>query len=392
MEKKATVLIATGTMNAGGAETLIMEILRQQTGRIKYIMLIHYAGKIEAGVYDEEIKSLGIPIVYIPSVGSVGEKRYTKELEKILDEIGHVDIIHSHLNGVSGIIAKAAKKAGINIRIAHCHADITFRGNKLSIFLNELKLIYLKWNVNQYANYYWACSEAAGKRLFAKEKKFTVIPNVIDVNKYLMTEERVIAAKKKFQLEEKYVLGCVGRIARIKNYELVIHLLAELKEKGKMVDFICFGRVVDEQYFKELIQLAETLQVDEQLHFLGNSTDVSNDIGCFDVFLMPSHSEGFGMAAIEAQAAGIPTLVSTGVPNLIDVELGLIKFLPTTDVQKWGEAVLNQTELRRPDHNLIISKFDEKGYNSKSMVRKMEDQYIEMKLREEHGIERYNQK
>ena len=133
MKEKVTVLIATGTMNAGGAETLIMEMLRQKTDRINYIMLIHYAGEVEVGVYDEEIRSLGIPIVYIPSVGSVGANKYIKEFERVIRQIEHVDIIHSHLNGVGGIIAKAAKKAGIKNRIVHCHADITFKGSKLSI-------------------------------------------------------------------------------------------------------------------------------------------------------------------------------------------------------------------------------------------------------------------
>lgn len=385
MGKKITVLIATGTMNAGGAETLIMEMLHQKTDRISYIMLIHYAGKKEVGVYDEEIRSLGVPIVYIPSVGSVGANQYIKEFEQVIREIEHVDIIHSHLNGVGGIIARAAKKAGIKNRIVHCHADITFKGSKLTIWLNELKLAFLKLHVNKFANYYWACSEAAGKRLFSKGKEVTIIPNVIDVGKYLVTDEKVAMAKDKFGMKGKFVIGSIGRIARIKNYELVIQLLAELKKTGMSAQFVCFGRVVDKEYFEELTQLAETLGVEEQVHFLGNSTEVSNDIGCFDIFVMPSHSEGFGMAAIEAQAAGLPTLVSEGVPDIIDVDLGLVHFLPFNNVQRWKDVILNMGGIVKPDHSLIIDKFNEKGFNSEAMVRNIEEQYIEMKLGRENG-------
>ena len=94
MLKKTTVLIATGTMNAGGAETLIMEILRRRSDRIQYIMLIHYSDKKEIGVYDNEIRSLGIPMVYIHSVGSVGERRYCREFKELTKRIGHIDILH----------------------------------------------------------------------------------------------------------------------------------------------------------------------------------------------------------------------------------------------------------------------------------------------------------
>lgn len=385
MKKKVTVLIATGTMNAGGAETLIMEMLRQKTDRINYIMLIHYAGEVEVGVYDEEIRSLGVPIVYIPSVGSVGTNKYIKEFEHAIKEIEHVDIIHSHLNGVGGIIARAARKAGIKNRIVHCHADITFKGSKLSICLNELKLAFLKLNVNKYANYYWACSKAAGNRMFSKHKEVRIISNVIDAKKYLMTEDKALRAKDKFGMKGQFVIGSIGRIARIKNYELVIQLLAELKKTGILAQFVCFGRVVDKEYFEEINQLAKALGVKEQVHFLGNSTEISDDIGCFDVFLMPSHSEGFGMAAIEAQAAGIPTLVSTGVPSIIDVDLGLVNFLPFDNIQRWKDVILNMGGIVKPDHSLIIDKFNEKGFNSEAMVRNIEEQYIEMKLGRENG-------
>lgn len=385
MGKKITVLIATGTMNAGGAETLIMEMLRQKTDRINYIMLIHYSGKKEVGVYDEEIRSLGVPIVYIPSVGSVGTRKYIKEFEGVIKKSEYVDIIHSHLNGVGGIIARAAKKVGIQNRIVHCHADISFRGNKFNIYFNELKLAYLKMNVNKYANYYWACSEAAGKRLFSKDKEVKIIPNVIDVRKYLMTDEKVVIAKDKFGMKGQFVIGSIGRIARVKNYELVIQLLAELKKTGMFAQFVCFGRVVDKEYFEELTQLAEPLGVEEQVHFLGNSTEVSNDIGCFDIFVMPSHSEGFGMAAIEAQAAGLPTLVSEGVPDIVDVDLGLVKSLPLDNIQRWADAVRNIGEFAKPNHSLIIDKFNDKGFNSEAMVRNIEEQYIEMQSGRENG-------
>lgn len=376
-KKIPTVLIATGTMNAGGAETLIMEILRRKSDRVNYIMLIHDLGNRTVGVYDEEIKRRGIPMEYIHSVGSVGEKKYIREFSEVIKRIGHVDILHSHLNAVGGIIAKAAKKAGIKSRIVHCHANITFKGSKPKVLFNEIKLSYLKLFVKNNATERWACSEQAAKRLFNTSDGVRIIPNAICVKDYLPDMQQTAEAKKKFHLEGKFVLGSIGRIARIKNYELVVRTLAELKKRGKDVEFICFGRVVDEAYYKEIVELATAFQVIENMNFAGNSGDIPFDIRCIDLLLMPSYSEGFGMAALEAQAAGIPVLVSEGVPKVVDMGLSAVSFLETTNETIWAEAIMQYTPLEL-SHKKILEGFDKRGFNSETMIQKIESYYHEL--------------
>ena len=372
-----TVVFATGIMNAGGAETLIMEMLRNQSNKIRYVLLIHYNSTVQRGDYDDEIKKMNIPMIYIPAVGAIGITGYIKLFKEKIRSIGIVDILHSHLNGVGGVIAKAAKGAGIKHRIIHCHADITFTGNKFSIFLNETKLCFLKYYVNKYGTEFWACSEAAGKRLFHNSKSIKVIPNVIDVARYLPNNKKRRKARLRFGFSDQLILGSVGRIARIKNYDLIIHVLADLKKQGVSVEFVCFGRIVHEEYYASLLSLAKEMEVDDQIFFMGNSDNVPEDIAAFDIFLMPSKSEGFGMAAIEAQAAGIPTLVSTGVPDAIDVGLGLVKFLPF-DKDQWVDAIKNAGTVERPSVEKIIQAFDRHGLNSSTMVKEIEDEYLKM--------------
>ena len=120
-----TILIATGIMNAGGTESLIMETLRHRSGAVRYVMLIHYDGETpKAGVFDDEIRNMGVPMYYIRSVGSLGIRGYINEFTRVMADIGWADILHSHLNASGGVIAMAAKKCGIRYRICHCHADI----------------------------------------------------------------------------------------------------------------------------------------------------------------------------------------------------------------------------------------------------------------------------
>lgn len=378
---KPTILIANGTMSAGGTETLIMEMLRHQTGRVRYILLVHYQGEIKKGDYDDEIRSLGVPIVYIPSVGMLGIKGYCKKFKEVVAELGSKDIIHSHLNANGGIICMAAKQAGIKYRISHCHADIRYKGSKMNIIKEEFILQVLRLYVNHFSNHCWACSHAAWKRLFYPWKKEVVIPNMIDVRKYLSSPEEKENAKAAIGMRGKFIVGSVGRVARIKNYELAIKTIAALNNQGKDAHFVCYGRFDAEKdaYCAELVALAAKLDISDKIHFMGNTSQVAQDVKSFDVFLMPSTTEGFGMAAIEAQAAGIPTLLSEGVPRIVDVGLGLAHFLPLGNVTAWAEkavSVANTDNILKLEG--IISRFEEKGYDSVLGAKSIEDRYLQI--------------
>lgn len=377
------VLVAIGTMNAGGAETLVMEQFRQKSEDVEYTLLVHNLGEVIEGMYDAEIKSMGVPIVNIGSVGYLGEKRYIEEFCKIVKKYGPFDVIHSHLNAVGGVISKAANQAGIKRRIVHCHADITFKGNVISRMMNELKLQIMRMYIEKYATDYWACSKEAAKRLFYTKRLSSsiIIPNIIDVLKYLKKSNSKEIAKEKFGFTNKLIIGSVGRIAKVKNYEFIVELLNSLNKRNIVADFVCFGRVVDEEYYNTILEKARQFGVSEQLHFLGNSSEVAFDIHCFDIFVMPSYSEGFGMAAIEAQAAGIPSIASKGVPNIVDVKAGLIDFISTENIEQWVdkiESILHQDNL--VDNDFIVDCFDKSGYNSATTAKEIEKKYIDMKF------------
>ena len=377
-QTKPTILIATGTMNAGGTETLIMEMLRHQTGRVHYVLLIHYQGGPQEGLFDDEIHAMGVPIVYIPSVGMLGVKGYCKKFKEVVAELGHVDIVHSHLNANGGIICMAAQQAGIKYRISHCHADLCFKGSFLDRAKNEFSLQVLRLYVNHFSNHYWACSHAAWKRLFYSWKKEVVIPNMIDAQLYLSNPDEREHVKEEIGLKDKFVVGSIGRVARIKNYELAIEAVSLLNKRGVETHFVCYGRFDAEKdaYCAELLALAAKLGVSDKIHFMGNTTKVAHVIKAFDVFLMPSTTEGFGMAAIEAQAAGIPTLLSNGVPPLVDVEAGLVRFLPANNAQMWADAMQEMKECKKPDNDKIMECLNNKGYNSVTMVKEIENKYI----------------
>jgi len=374
-EKKPIVLVATGIMNAGGTESLIMETLRQSTGKVDYVLLIHYDREKIKGIFDDEISNLGYKIEYIPSVGSTGIFKYFSNFRNIASKIGKIDILHSHLNGVGGIICLAAKLAGIRHRICHCHADIHFTGSTMQRLKLEVQLALMKLSIEAFATDRWACSVAAWQRLFMPWHKRVVINNMIDVSRYMSTSERRVSAKSRFGLAGKKVVGAVGRVAPIKNYELILRAIAPTD-----VHFVCFGRFdPSSPYCASLLALGEKLGINDRIHWLGNSNSVCEDIHCIDLFVMPSFTEGFGMAAIEAQAAGIPCMLSNGLPKEIDVGAGLVKFLSPYKPEEWTDEMRAiSSGLPNIPYSDLIDKFRTKGYDSPSYVIEIESKYLKI--------------
>ena len=370
------VWLATGNMNAGGVESLIMEILRNRPEDITIEMLIHTTGDDYSGMYDQEIKALGINILTLPSVGSVGITDYTKQFVNLVSKTGCPDLIHIHLNAVSGVIARAAKIAGVPIRIIHCHANIKYRGSKLYVIRQEILLFLMKFFVNKYGTHYWACSEPAAKRLFNKTKQYSIIPNVIDVPKYLSSAKKRLEERKRLGVDDSvYVIGAVGRIAPIKNYEVIIRAIAELNRAD--THFYIYGREQNSEYVEQLRELGKYLQVDDRIHYLGNSDRVSDVIAAFDLYVMPSISEGLGISAVEAQAAGLPTFLSLGVPDEAVVIPQLVRKLPFDSPTDWACSIAKKERMNVSNES-IMQAFQEKHFDSKTgcaEIYKLYEQY-----------------
>ena len=161
INSKKTVMHITGTMNFGGAEVLMMNIIRKLSNRFNFIFLINTAhGKAVKGDFDEEILSLGAKIVYCPSIRSVGISRYQTQLTKLLKEYAP-DVVHCHLNAKCGVISKCAHNAGIKKIISHSHAKLKFKGNPIKSAILYAELFWQKTMINKYSTDYWGCSKEA---------------------------------------------------------------------------------------------------------------------------------------------------------------------------------------------------------------------------------------
>lgn len=365
------VLQVTGTMNRGGAEVMLMDILRNKPDEVHFDFLVNNPPEDLhcKGVFDDEILSYGCAIRHIGTQLRIGPINYIRQFRKIYDEL-KPDVVHIHLNAKCGIIALAAHKAGCKRIIAHCHADIRFRGSLPSRLFCETEMFFQKFLIAHYATDWWGCSEEANRRLYWTwiRKKSVVINNAINLEAYQSVEvEEVNALRASYNLPvSTIVLGNVGRIVPHKNIAFVVEVMQELMKQGKDVAFIIAGRDDSPKYTSIMKGRAKELGIpDNRLLFLGERSDIPTVMHTFDVFVGPALKEGFGLVAVEAQAAGVPCVLYQGFPKSVDMKAGICSFIDDFNVIKWTNAVLEAFVTTNVENDRIYENIRELGFDAK---------------------------
>lgn len=382
---KIKVLHITGAMNRGGAEVMLMDIYKNISEDFHFDFLVNYKIKngIIKGDFDDEILLKGAQIKHIPTQWDIGPRNYIKKFKEICTEIGMPEIVHIHMNAKSGIIALAAKKAGIKNVIVHSHADLKFRGGFVSRLASTLELQFQKILISKYANYFWGCSNEANLSLFYKKllmpKKATIINNAVDVKSFQnVSNDEVIALRKSYNINEKtIVLGNIGRIVSHKNVIFIIDILSQLHKENIDFVFVFAGRADQEDYLEAIFNKAKKYDILNKIIYLGIREDVSVVVNSFDVFIAPALKEGFGLVAVEAQAVGLPCLLYTGFPKTVDMNLGLVTFFDTFDVKAWSDAVINSKEKNKNKEQLFEA-IASKGFDINSNTKQIEELYKKM--------------
>lgn len=376
------VLQVTGAMNRGGAEVMLMDIYRNISKDFHFDFLVNYKLNkgIRKGDFDNEIETLGGEVFHIATQWDLGFLRYIKEFKKIIEVNGVPDIVHIHMNAKSGIIALAAKKAGVKNIIVHSHADLKFRGGLLSKLVSHLELLVQKIIISKYATHFWGCSIEASESLFYKklltlEKSF-IIKNAVDVEVYqAVLNKDVDELRESYEINEQtIVFGNVGRVVRHKNVDFIIDVLNELQKEQIDFVFVFAGRDEQPDYLKEIFDKAKQYDLLDKIIYLGVRDDIPVVMNSFDVFIGPALQEGFGLVAVEAQAAGVPCVLYNGFPKSVDMGFGLVKFLNNFEVSNW---VLTIKDLPKKKFNFkdIKAGITSRGFDSKSNTKRIENLY-----------------
>ncbi|SDN56875.1 glycosyltransferase family 1 protein [Bacillus sp. OK048] len=366
------VLHIFAVMNPGGAETMIMNIYRKlDRSKVQFDFLVHGA---EKGYYEQEIIDLGGRIYRVSYSGAKHLLRFRQELYAILKQ-NSFRAVHSHVHHFSGAILPVAKKAGVPVRIAHSH---TISDGKKLTFHRQMYEGYMKYKILQSATHLMACTEAAAKALYSyKSSHSIVIRNSIDLSTYARLDN---GNKRKSRERigvpiEKTIIGHVGRFDPVKNHEYLLHTFYHYHKKNPNSFLVLVGEGSEEN---KINSLAKKLGIDSSVKMLGNRSDIPEVMNSFDYFLFPSLFEGLGNVLIEAQAAGIPCLVSSSIPKEADLGLGLLTFKVLTDgAESWAESInLLEPDRSASDWTTRKRQLKVNGYDSEDQAKIIEDIYI----------------
>jgi glycosyltransferase involved in cell wall biosynthesis len=362
------ILHVVVNMNRGGAETLIMNLYRNMNrSKIQFDFLT-----CKEGAFDPEILAMGGLIHRIPYVSEGGHFKFIKALDHFFASHPEYNVVHSHMDRMSGFILRSAKRAGLPIRIAHSHNTSSEGGIAAKAY---------KWLAGKliasYATHLLACSSKAAKWLFpAKEANAQILKNGIESASFLFSPEVREQVRQELDLTtDQLVVGHVGRFAHQKNHAFLVDLFAQLiKVKPKAVLVL----VGDGSLRIEIEKKVCGLSLQENVKFLGVRSDITRLLQAFDVFAFPSWHEGLPVTLIEAQGAGLPCVISDVIAKEVDMGIGLVEYLALGDPLIWVEKIKGLLA-RNSTRSIPAYSLSNKGYDIKNTAEWAEDYYLSIR-------------
>lgn len=361
----------------GGTESVILNYYHalQNDSSLKIEFAVHATKEeFEKSLLTQQFMASG-GVVHLITPRKISFKREHDDLKQLILKEKY-DIVHSHSDAIGADVLKIAKECGVKIRIAHSHnTNFTISSNSLK---NRMKLVYLnicRYRIRHEANYFMACSLLAAKWLFGEKNvsKTYILNNAIDISKYKFSKIKSDKLRKKLHLEDKYVIGHVGRLSYQKNHEFLIKIFAEVHKKNPNTVLVLLG---DGELKSELESLCVKLKVKEYVFFYGSVDNVNEMLNIFDVFAFPSRYEGLGLVLIEAQANGLKCIVNDtkSIPKVSDLT-GQIDWIPTEDKKAWINALSGKRYLRSENS---VKRIKEHGYDLTEEAIKLRDYYIDL--------------
>lgn len=284
------------------------------------------------GDYGEEIMQLGGKIYHLPRLNPFSQS-YKQELSRFFKEHPEYQIIHVHQDCLSGVILKVAQKCGIAVRIAHSHSARQDRGLKYPI------KCFLRRSISKYATELMACGEEAGKWMFAGAD-FRIVNNAIDSSQYAYDPQKRKTMRVHLGISENdVVVGHVGRWDYPKNHLFLLDIFNEMTRLEPNARLLLVGNNKGD-YANQVADKIRRLQMTDRVIITGLRKDVADMMQAMDVFVFPSIYEGLPLTMVEAQAAGLPCLISDKVPIECKLTKNVQQICLDTSPEIWAERAL----------------------------------------------------
>jgi glycosyltransferase involved in cell wall biosynthesis len=358
VDKPVRILHEVAGLGNGGVETFLMNVYRNiDRSKIQFDFILSHDWK--NNLYEDEIKSLGGHIFYLPE----GYKQFFS-FYRFLKTHPEYKVVHSHRGAFGSFYLFTSWLAGIKNRIAHSHTSNANRRSK-AFFVSLLRPF-----LNFVSTKKYACGETAGKWMYGKSK-YEILPNAIDVAAYQNFEKRDTVRKTLNISDDDLLFGHVGRFAIEKNHSFLIDVFEIIHQKNKKTKLLLIG---DGHLRNQIQNKVKEKDLENDVVFLQNRRDVNELLTAIDFVIFPSHFEGFSFAMLEMEAASLRLLASDRIPPEINIT-GEVYFKSLEeDAEEWANTAISLSHYNRA--YVDINNLYKLGYDIKTNVKRLEDYYL----------------
>lgn len=360
MKEEVTRILIIGMHDKiGGVETFLMNYFRNINRKKICFDFINMYDRL---CFQDDILALGGKIYNIANVKK-NPIQYFKQLTQVI-KTNNYNIVHINMLSVANplpiIVAHRLKVKNI---IIHSHNANIPKGIIRKI-MDKFNKYYLRFGTQ-----YWACSKLAGVWMFGNKAKFEVINNAIDTEKYKFDLKTRNEIREELDIKNEFLIGHIGRFSYQKNHDFIIDVFNEVQKSLTSCKLLLIG---DGEIRKKIEKKVETLDINKNVIFLGNTNEVQRYLQAMDIFILPSRFEGLPVTGIEAQVNGLKCLFSNNITKEVDISNKCI-FIEN-NIEKWKKAIVNNSSVDNHDRNI---KFNEL-YDIKIAAKELENKYIKM--------------
>ena len=349
-------------MGRGGLESRTMDIYRK-LNKDKF-QFDFYIRSGERGDFDDEIRALGGKIFYGKSHKIFNVPDF-KDFQNFL-KVNNYKIIFAY-DHWSGWFLRIADNLGVPVRIASARNAMT------KFNLGNIARNLIKSPVNIYANYKFAVSKLAAEWLFGRKaverSEVEIERNSIDATKFMFNNNIREEMRRGLNLNNNNLAVIhVGNFREQKNHAFLIKVFSEILKLNNNARLILIGGGDAEQ-----IKLsAEELNILDKINFLGSRSDINKLLQAGDVFIFPSFYEGFPGAVLEAEASGLPCLISDFITDEVVLTQNILRIALSKGENFWAEQalILSKNIFNRAEACNIIKAA---GYDINTLIKHKEE-------------------
>lgn len=365
------ILVFGMTKNMGGVEQYLMNIYRTINREdIQFSFVVDG----QQCHFEEEIIEMGGVIYYITPKKSnilINIYEYFKVIKKCSK---NHDIFYFNFSSLYYNVAfLLSLMYRPKVIVSHAHNTKSPKSNKIYDMFHYLN----RSLVTNKSDRLFQCSEFAGDWVFGKsaknKKEIISIPNAIDIDKFEYNEDLRNKVREQLNIEEKMVIGHVGRFSYQKNHKLLIKIFNEVYKLNDDVVLLLIG---EGELEKEIRSLIDELGLENNVLFLGLRNDVNELMQAMDVFILPSKFEGLGIVLIEAQTSGLFSYAIDGAVPREAAVTNLLEYISSeASANLWAKKIMAKG--KNYDRKDYKNEIDASGFNIKSLATKLENIFKE---------------